>query len=435
MAAIEGSRLIPNRLPAYRDQAVTVYCGDVREVLSQLSPASVDCCVTSPPYWGLRDYGIPAQLWDGDPACRHRSAEEDGGCRHCGAWRGHLGLEPTPDLYVKHMVEIFSEVRRVLKPFGSLWLNLGDCYNAGTTAIRKPSPNRVGYWQTAGSIGDRRVNASGLKPKDLVGIPWRVALALQANGWYLRADVIWAKPNPIPESVTDRPTRAHEYLFLLSPSARYFYDAEAIREPCQSGPSDISNMSAPLPRIGGKHSHLEDAFGAASGRTKIGCLRPVGDPYGRNKRSVWTIPTQPYRGAHFATFPERLVEPCIMAGTSEAGCCSACGEPWVRIVEVAYVNPGSRSSNGPRSLERRRESPGYPVRLERSSATRGWRPGCGCNATRVPAVVLDPFAGSGTTLAVAKRLGRSGWGVELSSQYVALIGKRCASERQEELAG
>lgn len=420
--------------PAFRDEAVTVYQGDVRRVLAELPAAGVDCCVTSPPYWGLRDYGIPPQIWGGDPGCVHLWREPHDTCGRCGAWRGHLGLEPTPELYVEHMVEVFRQVHRVLKPKGTLWLNLGDCYNAGTTAARQPSRDRVGYWQAAGSIGDRRVKAAGLKPKDLVGIPWRVALALQADGWYLRADVIWSKPNPIPESVTDRPTRAHEYLFLLSPSARYFYDAEAIREPCLSGPSDLKKMEERLPRIGGKHKALEDPFVAASARTSIGRLCSVGDPSGRNKRSVWTIATQPYRGAHFATFPERLVEPCILAGSSEAGCCSRCGEPWVRVVDVVYENPGGRTGNGPRSLERRRESPGYPVRLQRSSTTRGWRPSCGCNASRVPAVVLDPFAGSGTTLAVAKRLARASVGVELSPDYLELIRARC-SEPLEDLAG
>jgi DNA modification methylase len=414
-----------DRLPAYRDQAVSVYAGDVRSVLASLPESSVDCCVTSPPYWGLRDYGIPAQVWGGDPRCRHRW-DAAASCWRCGAWLGHLGLEPTPELFVQHMVEVLREVGRVLKPSGTLWLNLGDCYNAGTAAPRQPSLDRVGYWQAAGSMGDRRVHAIDLKPKDLVGIPWRVALALQADGWYLRADLIWAKPNPMPESVSDRPTRSHEYVFLLSRQPRYFYDAEAIREPCASGPSDLRKMREQLPRIGGKHKELVDPFSKASARTNIGRMRSVGDPSGRNRRSVWTIATQPYRKAHFATFPERLVEPCILAGSSGGGCCPGCGAPWQRMLEVEYSNPGNRSTNGPRSVERRFETPGFAVRLERHARTLGWRPTCSCEGPGAhPAVVLDPFAGSGTTLAVAKRLGRRAIGIELNPDYVELIKDRC----------
>ncbi|MFI5284411.1 MAG: DNA-methyltransferase, partial [Candidatus Dormibacterales bacterium] len=339
------------RLPAYLDGAVTAYLGDVRQVLAQLPEASVDCCVTSPPYWGLRDYGIPAQVWGGDRECIHRWADRDGRggranrgqlprptwpanstppqnagdatatCARCGAWRGHLGLEPSPELYVQHLVDIFREVRRVLKPQSTLWLNLGDCYNAGTTAPRQPSPARVGYWQAAGSMGDRRVNAIGLKAKDLVGIPWRVALGLQADGWYLRADVIWAKPNPMPESVSDRPTRAHEYVFLLSRSPRYFYDAEAIREPAarsngtapagwDTGPGShgtihrLGREQGERPAVSPTRKELPSALYSRH-QAMIEGGQSLTARSGRNKRSVWMIATQPYREAHFATFPER----------------------------------------------------------------------------------------------------------------------------------
>ena len=381
---------------AYSDARTVILHGDVRSSLRTLPANSIDSVITSPPYWGLRDYGLPPLVWDGDAACDHRWTDGTGDkCSGCGAWRGQLGLEPSLELYVAHMVDVFRELRRVLKPQGTAWVNLGDCYNAATNAPRSPSRHRVGYWEAAGSMGDRRVRAAGLKPKDLVGIPWRVALALQADGWYLRSDVIWAKPNPVPEGVRDRPVRAHEYLFLLSKEPRYFYDADAVRE-----------------------------FDAARHMDRKTRTSELAIRSGHAQRSVWSIPTQRYHMAHFATFPERLVEPCIRAGTSAAGCCPACGTPWHRRLCVSYTNPGNRRANGPRSLQRRGESPGFKQRLVRVAENEVWEPGCSCSRQRVPATVLDPFAGSGTTLAVARRLGRRGIGIELSADYVELARDR-----------
>jgi len=387
---------VPSPELVYSDAWTGIVHGEVRAALRTLPSNSVDCIVTSPPYWGLRDYGLPAVVWQGNSECAHRwNVTDRSRCTECDAWRGQLGLEPTFDEYIRHLVDVFRELRRVLKPMGTLWVKLGDCYNAATSAPRTASNNRVGYWQAAGAMGDRRVNARGLKPKDLVGIPWRVALALQADGWYLRSDVIWAKPNPVPEGVRDRPVRAHEYVFLFSKDQRYFYDAEAVRE------------LARTPDIDRKTRARERAVRA-----------------GHAQRSVWTIPTQRYRQAHFATFPERLVESCVLAGTSAAGCCPACGRPWQRRVCVEYSNPGNRASNGPRSLQRRDESPGFSKRLVRISGGDVWEASCGCGRERVPSTVLDPFAGSGTTLAVARRLGRRAIGIELSSDYIALIRER-----------
>jgi DNA modification methylase len=393
---------VPPPRVAYSDGRTAILHGDVRAALRTLPAASVDCAVTSPPYWGLRDYGLPAQLWGGEADCAHDWTESPpyrSECSKCHAWRGQLGLEPSLALYVDHIVGVFRELRRVLKPEATLWVNLGDCYNAATNAPRRPSANRVGYWQAAGSMGDRRVRAEDLKPKDLVGTPWRVALALQADGWYLRSDVIWSKPNPIPEGVRDRPVRSHEYVFLLSKQPRYFYDAEAVREATASD----SRPDHPLHEA---------------------ALRR-----GRAQRSVWTLPTQRYPQAHFATFPERLVEPCILAGTSAAGCCPECGRAWQRHVCTRYANPGNRNSNGPRSLERRQESPGFRKRLVRLVEGEAWRPDCQCGANPVPATVLDTFAGSGTTLAVAQRLGRRSIGIELSGDYIELARSRLRVSR------
>lgn len=259
-----------------------IHHGDCLEVLKTLQECSVNCCVTSPPYWGLRDYGVD----------------------------GQLGLEKTQEEYVARMVDVFREVRRVLRDDGTLWLNLGDSY---------ASHNSSGPQGKGGQRSGRRFTAStsikmgpGLKPKDLVGIPWRVAFALQADGWYLRQDIIWHKPNPMPESVRDRCTKAHEYIFLLSKSSKYYFDCDAIKEPA------VSNG----PRGGSLYNNTgrEVACGNdRDGRDRSKEIRRQDYSNGRNRRSVWTVATRPFKGAHFATFPQDLIEPCILAGCPEGG--------------------------------------------------------------------------------------------------------------------
>jgi len=248
-----------------------IHVGDVREGLAQLAEGSVQCCVTSPPYWGLRDYGVA----------------------------GQIGLEDSPEAFVETMVDVFRAVRRVLREDGTCWVNLGDSYNANTGAgfngnAKRPQEAR-----------ETKLKNSGLRAKNLIGIPWRVAFALQADGWFLRSDIIWHKPNPMPESVTDRPGKAHEYVFLLTKSARYFYDADAIR---------VRNGREADPEV------YEQAETWSSG----GITKHAGSdksaprlthPQGANARSVWTIPSQPFPGAHFATFPEELPTRCIKAGS------------------------------------------------------------------------------------------------------------------------
>ncbi len=361
--------------------------GDCRRTMRELiaQGVKVQMCVTSPPYFGLRDYGTAA--WEGgDPDCPHsvggqvqdnkapgaittgvRPGVDASKCRKCGAKRVDLqiGLEQTPDEYVAAMVEVFSLVWYLLADDGVLWLNLGDSYVSaggggesrmielyGADSERcRGVHSAAGNGQKSGGKGA----VAGLRPKNLLGIPWRVAFALQAAGWYLRQDIIWHKPNPMPESVTDRCTKAHEYLFLLSKSERYYFDNEAIKEPSVDPVGSADRYKS---KFGGKKNEALLATDQVH-------TRPIGmrDFDGtRNRRSVWTIATTPYTGAHFATFPPALIEPCILAGS------------------------------------------------------------------RVGDVVLDPFMGSGTTAQVAIKLGRKYLGCELNPAYAGLQNDRTAQD-------
>ncbi|MBB76047.1 MAG: site-specific DNA-methyltransferase [Planctomycetaceae bacterium] len=260
-----------------------IHYGDSLEILSKVETDRFNCCVTSPPYWGLRDYGH----------------------------QGQLGMEPTPELYVDRLVSIFREVKRSLRPDGTLWLNLGDSYSGsgqtGGLDVKGLLAYAYGTRDPAKIQAPRRKTPKNLKPKNLVGIPWRVAFALQDDGWFLRSDIIWHKPNPMPESVTDRPTKAHEYVFLLSKSPRYYYDAAAIKTKCVSTSTRAMGI--------GPKALDGDRFGQ-SGNSRNKPRRPS---LGRNKRSVWTVPTAPYHGAHFAVFPPSLIRPCILAGSPRGG--------------------------------------------------------------------------------------------------------------------
>lgn len=430
----------------YRDHRVVVYQGHALDVLRAMLDGCVQTVITSPPYWGLRDYKLPPMVWgngrtrtDSDEQCEHEwiktmprrnrftddVIDEESKqktnvgaicelpntdfCSKCGAWRGSLGLEPTPELYVAHIVEVFREVRRVLRDDGTLWLNLGDSYwgGKGQSAHGGTEKQRARFeknhslnreYQEIGCFGMTKPGDGKhpiIKAKDLCGIPWWVAFALQEDGWYLRRDIIWSKPNPMPESVNDRPTTAHEYLFLLSKSPRYYYDWKAILEPFQGkderqwagsydddgsilqGESNAGKKRTKRYRkTPGKNSrvfvdrdpaHLSKrkkfdqsmAGGGSSFPGHSGYFKADGSPIcdsdlGRNKRSVWTVATAPYREVHFATFPPALIVPCIKAGAPEGG------------------------------------------------------------------IVLDPFGGSGTTADVSKRLARRCISIELSEAYCKL---------------
>lgn len=353
-----------------RIEPLVVHVGDCREVLRTLPAESVQCCVTSPPYWGLRDYGHKDQI----------------------------GLEATPEAFVETMVNVFREVWRVLKFDGTLWINLGDTYAGGGNGgggsfakdgIRAAKPGTdknvparngsrgvtvkskciergAGRWG-GGDVG----RIPGYKPKDLMGIPWRVAFALQADGWWLRSDIVWHKPNPMPESVTDRPTRAHEYIFLLSKSGRYFYDTDAVKEPVSGDPEASRNRwdtkthripgQKPQKRVsrsGNKARKFRGDYGGVQGSRSHQGFGIPWEGVTRNKLSVWTVATAPYPESHFATYPAPLISPCILAGS---------------------------------------------------------RPGD---------VILDPFGGSGTTGQVALELGRRAVLIELNPEYAKLIRKR-----------
>jgi DNA modification methylase len=329
---------------ALKEENLIIHIGNALDELRKMPENSIKCCITSPPYWGLRDYGIEKTIWDGDFQCIHEWATEGkrhrGGknkidyfvnqrlsekrnnftdiktgsfCIKCGAWFGVYGLEPNIDLYVKHSVDIFREVRRVLKINGTLWLNLGDTYfgswgnyggqNRGNGKQREINGVSIAHRAYEGLENMRPPMTNkidGLKPKDLCGIPWRVALALQADGWFLRSDIIWNKPNPMPESIKDRPTKSHEYIFLMSKSDSYYYDFEAIKE---NAKIDSHKKAAKRGEFNGKTESLE-------GRNSFRALEEK-----RNKRTVWTVPVFPFQDMHFATFPPDLIKPCISAGT------------------------------------------------------------------------------------------------------------------------
>lgn len=548
--------------PYYQDSKVTILNGHVITELRSLPDESVHCCVLSPPYWGLRDYGLEPQVWDDPGGCEHewhikqhndtrgiegsnlvgrnpytqgeaRLNYQEGFCQKCQAWLGSLGLEPTPELYIQHLVQVFREIWRVLRKDGTLWLNLGDSYWGGKgqsghgnpeyqqerfdkgISFNVPASHVAGQGKTRPQDGKHPT----LKPKDLCMIPARVALALQADGWWLRRDIIWNKPNPMPESVNGwrwerhrvkvghgkateykpagwdtreashdkidgnyqdrqheakyedcpgcpkcnpndglvlckgawRPTSSHEYVFLLTKSDTYFCDAEAVREPPQRTAA-VNWKDRDIKKYGDKMDKRFEEQGTykdwnkykTTGIVTTRNLRSVwtieddslanwfqwyaNQPeaqilYERyaeqmqNKSDVWTIATQPFPGAHFATFPEKLASICIRAGSSEKGCCPECGAPWVRVVEkkdperrlVESEYPGEQTI----ATKKYKHDESGP-----ESKTIGWRPSCEHTDLKpMPCTVCDPFSGSGQAGIVAKKLGRKAILIELKPEY------------------
>lgn len=577
----------------------SIHVGHVLDVLRRMPAESVHTVITSPPYWGLRIYGTEPQIWDGDHTCDHdwqsiikpaangmiyseMQDRREGGslnnmsatrrpnissfCVHCGAWRGDLGLEPTFGLYVQHIVEVFREVRRVLRPEGTLWLNMGDCYATGAGSVGEhPGGGEQGArWKgyrgsrpesplaRSGAVGPmtqpNRIPQDGLKAKDLVMMPERVALALQTDGWWLRSKIVWAKGisflpgysgSVMPESMDDRPTRAYELVFLLTKSADYFCDMDAIREPFSEGTYDrlmqgtfdqqsggakdyrdgtnpsrsvrkaaenlrskILSVGVPDPQAtldGQPHSRTRNRMRRDVGRDEQGLrtsekmghspgwrarVKTAENPHmggrrqapepgepnafhplGRNVRDVWVINPEPfdyeacracgrvYDGreyamlvnaprdgdappkkicrcgrfdewlSHFAVFPQALVLPCVLAGTSECGCCLKCGAPWERMSESTGHLNQKEQAHVPGNSPTKTDSTGWAATKR---ATNQWRPTCSCKQGTGPCAVLDPFAGSGTTLLVAAKNGRHAVGIELQEDYIPIIRRRLA---------
>lgn len=374
MIAIIKNNKIPLRKKV-KEITNKVFLGDSREVLKEFPDKCIDTCITSPPYWGLRDYGTSTWV-GGDKDCSHRrdtkksdkcitghknfdemlgvgDAIYKSECKRCGAKRvdSQIGLEDEVNDYIEQLVDVFGEVHRILKDDGTVWLNLGDSYSGSTGKSGGVSKiQSVKRQLDTGSIGSLRpAKVAGLKRKDLIGIPWRAAFALQKYGWYLRQDIIWHKPNPMPEPTKDRCVKSHEYIFLLSKNPQYYFDADSIKEPSVTPNTGTSWKQRKLDGEPMRHG-LQGAAAVGAGNFKT--------YEKRNKRSVWTVPTKPYAGAHFATFPPELITPCIKAGSREGG------------------------------------------------------------------IVLDPFMGSGTIAEYSKRLGRLYTGVELNEEYHALINER-----------
>lgn len=500
---------------------ITLIHSEALEALRTLPDNSVHCLVTSPPYYGVRDYGTGKWI-GGSATCDHKRKNvrpdhsgrtlqgrgQQGSatssatpfkdvCRICGATRvdQQLGLECTIEEYIARLVTIFREARRVLHPTGTLWMNMGDSYVSGGTetnrGANRPSHNGHGLQQMeseashpprvrrgkdcdpkrgSSAVGQPfKLGAPGLKNKDLIGMPWRLALALQSDGWWLRSDIIWNKTNPMPGSQKDRPTTCHEYIFLLTKRARYFCDMHRIEEPVTGNAHARGNGTNPKANMptgwaqNGTHKELGGRYRPPGPNSRMAKDRdPAHQSQGRirskqnrsfsaavlglvskrNKRSVWTVPTAPYKGAHFATFPKKLIIPCIRAGTSEVGCCPTCLTPWERILEKGepdreWQQASGGDANGQYRGQATKDFAGAKAQnasdvkrriLEGmcEKITVGWRKRCRCPyATPIPCTVADMFAGSGTTGEVAMEHGCHAILVELAAHYLPLIHERC----------
>lgn len=513
------------------------FIGDCRDTMRQwiAEGVKVNCVCTSPPYWGLRDYGIPPTVWGGNPSCNHQwwSVEHAGGgmqpsdkvrwqhvgagpsghakstsgfCVKCNAWMGNLGLEPDYRMFITNMVEVFSLVRELLTDDGVCFLNLGDSYSSGGRRSRDPGKSKIHEAFEGDNYIDglRPADQPGIKPKDMLLIPARVAIALQDSGWYIRSAMPWLKRNGMPDSVTDRPAQSIEYVYMLTKSERYFWDGHAVKVRSSDGTNPRRSTKMPDGRDTGAGGHgayhregreqgkthlpgNKTHRGAAAyeagdefHRTKAGLVNyatkqrklaeagsgtktnqsfydatlehvsarnfRVSDPFFNSWQGMWTddngdplamiVNTRGYNGAHFATYPAELVRPLILAATSAHGHCPTCGAGWKRIVDKGEPDVDRQQACGGDTVgEYHGEAiKGYegtgaqdPSAVKarilegmRSTVTKGWQQTCKCGVSPQPAIVLDPFLGSGTTAQVAQELGRNWFGCDISTDYESL---------------
>lgn len=463
----------------FNSQGLLLLQGDVLEVLGTLPDESVHCCVTSPPYYGLRSYGVPPSIWGGSADCEHEwgsmergkrkdilpedtttlvsrigvderqnGAGTNGGrfCVKCGAWLGCFGLEPTPQLYVEHVVAIFREVRRVLRSDGCAYVNLGDSYAHDGKRGGETGGKQAYLPEADRKRAGRERRYTGLASKNLLGIPWKVAFALQDDGWYLRSGMPWVRRAAMPDSTQDRPGSVLEYVFLLAKSERYYFDMEAVRR----APSGISGGAkfgkVSLDGPGSRECTAEDreryATQGRQWRNADLWFESVDAPHGLcgmgDELVGIDVNPRGFKGAHFATFPEALIRPLIRAGSSDNGCCGACGAPRVRQVEDRGNLPPV-DYEGKNALQDKQHSARRMlanVRAAREAGadhdnpfppktTVGWEPSCDCQpASESPCIVLDPFLGSGTTALVSRDLGRRCIGIELNPAYLEMARER-----------
>jgi len=520
--------------PYYQDTHVTQCCGNALDILAELPAESVQCCTTSPPYWGLRKYsGDQGMIWGcqhsgkelpqaniglelgskhESPPCEHkwnmvtpagyRSTDTNPGplqnqgtqnrdrltsstCLKCGAWKGAYGLEPTPEMYVEHTVEFLRAIRRVLRKDGVVFWNIGDSY--ATNHAKVGTVDKETGWTSATALIDMkergRTSTKGhntLKPKDLCLIPFRVALAAQADGWWVRSIIIWSKPNPMPESCKDRPTESHEYIIMLTKSSKYYWDINAVREANTEGTLDrlksgsVQSSGKNPKNIAAKRWGGQEDYVIASGRNirtvwtmntePFGlemCLKcktiydssdyhtlskreiptPTADNPDATQTQIWCICCRGWTDSpedwlsHFAVFPTQLPRRCILAATSEKGNCSKCGKPWLRLVEKTKTNVRPHRLYSGKAYDATHTDLGKEVRpsagfsrtgeqFEWATETLGWQPQCKCNAEIVPPIVLDPFSGAGTTGLVAKQLGRRAILIDTSEDYCTMSRRR-----------
>ena len=449
--------------------------GSALEVLKTLPDNVVDCVITSPPYYGLRFYPETNMIYDGKEGCEHDwkfytkpsncwskpgqgvygvkgeynkawiKAHQQAFCKKCNAWLGQLGLEPHPNMYIAHLVEIFEEVKRILKKSGVFYLNIGDTYWGGLHGFG----TKKGHWRSKVNkeeiyashyfrppTGNKELRSNWLQPKQLLMIPYRVATSMQEEGWILRNVIIWHKPNHMPHPVKDRLVSAYEPIFMFTKNKKYYFDIDSIREEHIWASRDKRSLVGRVPHKSGK-SLTGQYSSNAVGYHKLG----------KNPGDIWKIRTSNYKGAHFATFPNKLVEKCIMAGCPKE-VCSKCGNPKVRNViikerkweelskeEQEYIRKrygtnkngqykglskkDSKEGNDPSSRKRR-----IIKSMMKTKEYKGWKPSCRCNEHYIPGIVLDPFAGSGTALVVARQLCLNYIGIELSKKYIKIIEDR-----------